>query len=126
MRLLLRSSTGLTLLEVMVAVVVLGVGIAALAGSFALVTRMVARGRVQGRATQLAASRVEQLRLRAASTTPRCGSTGFAGGGPLTTGAVTEQWEVGAGGASRVVRVIVSYPVSGGTHTDTLQTRIDC
>jgi type II secretory pathway pseudopilin PulG len=110
----------------MVAVVVLGVGIAALAGSFALVTRMVARGRVQGRATQLAASRVEQLRLMAGSTTPRCGSGGFAGGGPFTTGAVTEQWEVSPGGPSRVVRVIVSYPVPGGTHTDTLETRLDC
>lgn len=126
MRLVLRSSTGLTLVEVMVAVVILGVGISALAGSFALVTRMIGRGRVQSRAALLAASRMEQLRLAAGSTAPRCISVAFADGGPLSTQSVTERWELGPAGAVRQVRVIVSYPVPGGAHVDTLETRIDC
>jgi prepilin-type N-terminal cleavage/methylation domain-containing protein len=125
MRLVLRSSAGLTLVEVTVAVVILGVGISALAGSFALVTRMIGRGRVQSRAALLAASRMEQLRL-AAGSTPRCISVAFADGGPLSTQSVTERWELGPAGAVRQVRVIVSYPVPGGAHVDTLQTRIDC
>jgi prepilin-type N-terminal cleavage/methylation domain-containing protein len=126
MRLVLRSSRGLTLVEVMVAIVIVGVGIGGMAGSFALVTRMIGRGRVQGRAAQLAKSRIEQLRLLAGSTSPRCTAVALSSGGPLSTRAVTERWEVGSAGAIRQVRVIVSYPVTGGTHADTLQTRIDC
>ncbi len=126
MRLVLRSSRGLTLVEVMVAIVIVGAGIGGMAGSFALVTRMIGRGRVQGRAAQLAKSRIEQLRLLAGSTSSRCTAVALAGGGPLSTGAVTERWEVGSAAAIRQVRVIVSYPVTGGLHADTLQTRIDC
>ena len=126
MRLVLRSSNGLTLVEVIVALVILGVGVSALAGSFALVTRMVGRGRLQTRAAQLAESRMEHLRLVAGSTVPRCIAAEFADGGPLSSQAVTERWEVGAGGAIRQMRVIVSYPIPGGTHADTLHTRIDC
>jgi prepilin-type N-terminal cleavage/methylation domain-containing protein len=126
MRLVLRSSRGLTLVEVMVAIVIVGAGIGGMAGSFALVTRMIGRGRVQGRAAQLAKSRIEQLRLLAGSTSPRCTAVALSSGGPLSTRAVTERWEVGSAGAIRQVRVIVSYPVTGGMHADTLQTRIDC
>jgi prepilin-type N-terminal cleavage/methylation domain-containing protein len=126
MRLALRCSDGLTLVEVMVAVVIVGIGIGALAGSFALVTRMIGRGRVQSRAAQVAASRMEQLRHAAGSTAPRCTSVAFADGGPLSTQGVIERWEVGSTGAIRQVLVTVSYPVPGGAHPDTLQTRIDC
>jgi len=126
MRLALRCSDGLTLVEVMVAVVIVGIGIGALAGSSALVTRMIGRGRIQSRAAQVAASRMEQLRHEAGSTAPRCTSVAFGDGGPLSTQGVTERWEVGSAGAIRQVRVIVSFPIPGGTHADTLQTRIDC
>jgi prepilin-type N-terminal cleavage/methylation domain-containing protein len=126
MRLVLRSVSGLTLVEVMIAIVVVAVGLGGLAGSLGLVTRMVGRGRVQSRAAQLAANRMEQLRLLAASTWPRCAAIGFASGGPLSSRAVTEWWEVSSAGAMRQVRVIVSYPIPGGTHADTLETRIDC
>jgi prepilin-type N-terminal cleavage/methylation domain-containing protein len=126
MRLVLRSSRGLTLVEVMIAVVIVGVGISALAGSSALVTRMIGRGRIESRAAQLAASRMEQLRLAAGSTKPRCTSVAFADGGPLSTQSVTERWELAPAGAVRHASVIVSYPIPGGTHADTLQTRIDC
>jgi prepilin-type N-terminal cleavage/methylation domain-containing protein len=126
MPLVFRSNVGFTLVEVLVAVVIVGVGIGALAGSSALVTRMIGRGRVESRAAQLAASRMEQLRLAAGSTAPRCSSVAFADGGPFSTQQVTERWEVDPTGAARQMRVIVSYPVPGGTHADTLQTRIDC
>jgi Tfp pilus assembly protein PilV len=126
MPLVLRCKVGFTLVEVMVAVVVVIVGIGALAGSSALVTRMIGRGRVESRAAQLAESRIEQLRLTAGSTAPRCASVAFSSGGPVLTQPVTERWEVAPVGVVRQVRVIVSYPIPGGTHADTLQTRIDC
>jgi prepilin-type N-terminal cleavage/methylation domain-containing protein len=126
MRLVLGSSKGLSLVEVIVALVILGVGVGALAGSFALVTRMVGRGAMQSRAAQLAASRLERLRLVASSTVPRCIAVAFANGGPLSSQAVTERWEVGSGGPIRQVGVIVSYPIPGGTHAETLYTRLDC
>jgi len=126
MRLVLRSGNGLTLVEVMVAIVIVAVGIGGLAGSFALATRMIGRGRMQSCAAQLAANRMELLRLAASSTRPRCAAIGFAAGGPLSSRGVTERWEMSSAGPIRQVRVIVSYPIPGGTHTDTLETRIDC
>lgn len=121
-----QSRAGLTLVEVMVAVVVLAIGVCGLVGSFALAARMTGRGRVESRVAQVAAGRMELLRLAAGSTTPRCASGSFAAGGPLSTQTVTERWEVTPTGPVRQVRVIVSYPIPGGAHTDTLETRIDC
>ena len=93
-----RSASGFTLVEVLVAIVVLGIGIVALVGSSAMVTRMIGRGKVETLAAQAASRRVEILRLAANSTTPRCTAAGFANGGPVTANGVTESWTVpGAG-----------------------------
>ncbi len=63
-------------IEVLVAVTILAVGVVALAGSSAAVTRMIGRGKIDTRAAQLASLRVEALRLIAYSTTPRCTDAG--------------------------------------------------
>ena len=126
MHLLARRQTGFTLVEVMVALVVTAIGLGALAGSSALVTRMIGRGARASRAAEVAEGRVEQLRAAAGSTTPRCISPAFGSGGPLSSRGVAERWEVGPVGAVRNVRAIVSSPIPGGIRVDTLQGRIDC
>ena len=120
-----RSESGFTLVEVLVAVVVLGIGITALVGSSAMVTRMVGRGQMETRAAQLASKRLETLRRVANSTSPRCSSGAFAAGGPLTSQGVTESWQL-TGTTPRTVTVTVSYMTARGTHTDVLTTRIWC
>lgn len=121
-----RSRSGLTLVEVLVAVVVLAIGIVALAGGSALVTRMIGRGKVETRAAQAAARRVEALRLAAFSTTPRCTAAAFASGGPVMDGGVSESWVVPPAGRVRWVRVTVTYLTVRGPRSASLETGIEC
>ena len=67
-----HMSSGFTLVEALVAIVVLGVGIVALASASASVTRMIGRGKMETRAALVASQRMDLLRSAAGSTTPRC------------------------------------------------------
>jgi len=120
------SASGFTLVEVLVAIVVLSIGLIAMAGSSAMVTRMIGRGKVETHVAQAASYRIETLRLAAYSTSPRCTVAAFANGGPVTTNGLTESWTVPAVGKVRTVQVTVSYRTVGGARTASLQTRIEC
>jgi prepilin-type N-terminal cleavage/methylation domain-containing protein len=123
-----QATGGFTLVEVLMAVVMLGIGIVALVGTSGMVTRMVARGKTATRAAQVATQRLETLRVLAYKTDPRCTDGQFVSGGPQAAAGVlgvTEKWEVGAG-PIRTVRAIVSYRTRYNVHTDTLETRIEC
>jgi len=119
-------SPGFTLIEVMVALIVLGVGILALSGSSAMVNRMIGRGRVETHAALLAARRVEKLRMAAGATTPRCTSPSFTSGGPLWEDGLRESWTVDPSGPVRKVRVSVSYLTIRGSRAAVLETGIPC
>jgi prepilin-type N-terminal cleavage/methylation domain-containing protein len=121
-----QARSGFTLVEVLVAVVVLGIGIVAMAGTSGVVTRMIGRGKIDTRAVQVASQRLENLRLAAYSTTPRCTAVGFASGGPVTANSVTTSWVVPNAGATRTVTVTVSYATPRGTRSETLTTIIKC
>ena len=120
-----RTDTGFTVVEVLVAVVVLSVGVIALVSSAAMVTRMIGRGKMETRAAQVASRRLETLRRIAYSTSPRCTAGGFANGGPQTTQGVTETWQL-TGTSPRTITVNVSYATAYGTHTDVLTTLVEC
>ena len=121
-----HTRSGFTLVEVLVAVTVLSVGVVAMAGTSAMVTRMIGRGKIDTRAAQLATQQAENLRRIAYSTTPRC--TGLVNGGPQATDHVTLSWTVAvsASGTGRDVRVSASYATPRGTHTEVLTTYIEC
>ena len=121
-----HTRRGLTLLEILVAIVVLGVGIAALVGTSGLTSRMLGAAKVETRAAQAASTRMEALRLAAQSTSPRCTSPDFASGGPVLAGGMTESWVVAPGGKARRVRVIVTYLTVKGTRTAELETSLSC
>jgi prepilin-type N-terminal cleavage/methylation domain-containing protein len=121
-----RSESGFTLVEVLVAIVVLAVGVVAMAGSTAMVTRMIGRGKVETRVAQAASRRLEMLRLSANSTTPHCTAGAFASGGPVTTNGLIESWTVPAAGRVRSVQVNITYRTVRGARTASLQTRIEC
>ena len=61
----LKSKKGFTIIEVMIAIIVLTVGILALVTTAALVTRMIARGQRSADASAFMARRVERLRAMA-------------------------------------------------------------
>jgi len=119
------TSRGFTLIEVLVAIVVLTIGIIALAGSSSSVTRMIGRGKVETRAAQAAARRIETLRL-AAEAHPRCSDPKFASGGPVISGGLSQSWQVLETGTVRRVRVAVTYLTVRGPRTAMLETRMIC
>lgn len=121
-----HGKAGFTIVEVLVAVVVLSVGVIALMGSTAMTTRMIGQGRRTTMAMEVASRRLETLRAAANATTPPCTGGAFASGGPITTDGVTETWIVPNAGTARPVSTIVTYARAGGTYTDTLQTIIRC
>ena len=125
---------GFTLIEVLVAVVVLAIGVIALAGSSGQVTRMIGRGKMTTIAAQVAQDQMDRLRVAAASTNPRCTAASFTSAAAAELRPVGRprgeqvllNWSVPASGASRTVRMSVTYNVVGGTVTDSLYTRISC
>ncbi len=128
LRMILRSPRGFTILEVMVAVVLLTMGVLALVSSSAMVSRMIGRGRGATVAVQVGAARLERLRRIAGSTTPRCASPGFAGDSAVTDG-VLERWIVeppSGSGLARRVSVILAYRDPRGPVRDTVHTVVLC
>jgi hypothetical protein len=120
------SRRGLTIAEAVVALVVLSVGVLALAGSAALASRMVGRGRHSTLAGQLAAARIERLYQIAFSTVPPCTGAEWrsdsAGGSGLT-----ESWQIlDPVGPERRVRIVLRSRHPTGTSSDTVVTGILC
>jgi prepilin-type N-terminal cleavage/methylation domain-containing protein len=118
--------SGFTLVEALVAVVVVGLGIVALMSASSSVTRMIGRGKMETIAALAASRRMEVLRAAAEATSPPCANPAFASGGPVMAGGVAEQWEVAASGKVRPVRVTVTYLTVRGLRTARLETRIRC
>jgi len=121
-----HSRLGFTLTEVLVAVFLLGVGIIALVGTSAAVTRMIGLGKVETRAAQAASRRMESLRHAAYATSPRCADPGFASGGPVLSGGMTESWLVPPTGRIRKVRVTITYLTARGSREAMLETVLTC
>jgi prepilin-type N-terminal cleavage/methylation domain-containing protein len=121
-----QARAGMTLVEVLMAIVVLGIGILGLAGSSGLATRMIGSGKVETLAAMRAASRLELLRAAANSTTPHCQAPSFSGGGPVLSDALTESWAVTPSGSLRGVRVIVSYRTVHGVRSALVESKITC
>jgi prepilin-type N-terminal cleavage/methylation domain-containing protein len=61
----LKSKKGFTIIEILIAIIVLTVGVLALVTTAALVTRMIARGQRSADASAFMARRVERLRAMA-------------------------------------------------------------
>lgn len=119
---------GFTMVEVIVALVLLTVGVMALVGSSAMVSRMIGRGRGSTVAVQVATARIERLRRIATSTTPRCTSPQFISDSTTTEG-ISVRWIVdppAGSDLSRRVSIIVAYRDPRGTMRDTLHTIVLC
>lgn len=119
-----KGRGGFTIIEVLVAVVILGVGVVALVGSSASSTRMIGRGRSATRAVQAATERMEILRADAYRTSPDC--TALASGSDSASTGVVTTWTVTGTGGVRVLRVVSGYRVPGRLKLDTLVTTIRC
>lgn len=112
-----RARRGLTLIEIVVAILILSVGALALAGSSALMVRRMAES-----ARGAAAASVARSRLESSFATP---CTALSGGGELILG-VRSDWSVAGSVNSAEIRQRVTYPTRHGAHTDDFLTAAPC
>jgi prepilin-type N-terminal cleavage/methylation domain-containing protein len=96
-----NRTRGFTLVELVVATLVLTVGVLALAGTAAAVSRMVGWGQRMGGSAVVAAARLEQL---------RSGGCPPLGSGRDSAGRYRLQWSVTTSGVLSTVALTVSYP----------------
>ncbi len=122
------NRSGFTLVELLVSVVILALGLLALAAGSGAVTRTIHGSRIGTAAAGQAIRQMDNLRSAARSTIPPCTSPNFATSVAATVlDGVTLSWRVAAAGSSRTVLVITSYPLGGGkTKVDTLSSTIQC
>ncbi len=119
----MSNERGFTLVELMVAVVILAVGVLALVGSSASVTKMIGSGKHTTNATLVAERRLEALRHVALGSSPVCSTLAS---GSATGVGYTEQWTVSGTGASRTLVARVIYTDQPGIDTLALTTIIGC
>ena len=122
------NRSGFTIVELLISITVLSVGLLALGGGIGKVTQTLQGSRISTEAVQVATRRMDRLRAASRSTTAPCTSSTFASSAaPITSAGITQWWDVQPSGSIRRVRVMVSYPLSGGrTKVDTLATNISC
>lgn len=119
-----RSTGGFTLAEVMVAILILSVGLLAIAASSGTVFRLLGYGKRSTEAANVASSRLEALRLQANQTDPRCST--LANGGDTLANRVIERWTVSGSGVRRSVLVVVTTPTGRGTTVDSIFSLFEC
>ena len=113
------SRKGFTIVELVVAIVILTVGLLGLASTAAVVTRQMGGGAQQTLAASLASSRFESMRARTCA--------GLAGGTQVTRG-LTEVWTVATSTASRarVVTDTVKWMARGRQRRVSYTSMITC
>jgi prepilin-type N-terminal cleavage/methylation domain-containing protein len=115
-----RRRAGFTLIEVLVAVVLIDVGLLALVAGSAVLVRQAAELRMRNAALRAATNRVQFL-----GAGPCLATAGGAGGS--NAGALREEWSVSLQ-ANNVREVLdrVTFTVGGDTRAVVLRTRLPC
>jgi Tfp pilus assembly protein PilV len=125
-----RDLAGFTIVEVLIAIVILTVGILAMMGTSAAVNRLIVRGRRVTQAAQLGEQVLDSLRLKANDNLQAC--TGLVSNtSGYTQQAVTVKWDVGALTANanlyeRQIQVYLTYAADRKNLADTITTILKC
>ncbi len=119
------NQRGISLIEVLIAVVLLAGGLLGLAASLSSLAAMAWATRQQSRAALVIEARMEWLRAQAAAAAG-CAGSGFQAGSRVLSRGVTESW--GVTGSGRVKGIWVSYQARGpsGTVGDTVISSVWC
>jgi Tfp pilus assembly protein PilV len=107
---------GYTLVEVVVAFLVLAVGVLALAASSAVVAKTMESNALRERAGRIAASRIELLRSQCAN----------AAGGDEMIQQIQSTWTASRGSPIASIVESVRYVSAGGLHTQTYRAEAWC
>jgi prepilin-type N-terminal cleavage/methylation domain-containing protein len=122
-----RSQGGFTIVEVLIAIVMLSIGVLALASSSGTITRMMYDGRSKTDVAAVAQSVLDSLRTQAYSAGyPSCSALTSATGTPPQPG-MTVGWVVTGDPATQLdLKVRVGYRSGRGTRTDSVSTTLFC
>lgn len=116
---------GFTIVEVLIAIIMLSIGVLALASSAGGITRMMSNGQRKTRSYAMATSLVDSLR-RVALT--NC--AGLPANGSGTNSGITISWSfpngVGSTNTTKQLKVVTSYRVGPFTKGDTLVANLYC
>jgi prepilin-type N-terminal cleavage/methylation domain-containing protein len=112
-----HARRGMTLVEMIVAMTIIGVGLLALAGSATLVTRLMGGGARQTLAASLVQARLESLRAT------NCANVSS---GTETIRGVVIRWTSQAITRGKSVTVTATYPMTRGNRTQTYRTILPC
>jgi len=121
-----RSEAGFTIIEVIIAIMVLTVGLLGLVTTAALVTRMIARGQRSAVASTFAAQRMERLRIAACIPAQR-----VSGGENLyrgSTAVATNTWRFTlVAGTTWKIDLTTTYKiVKNRSRTERMETTVIC
>jgi prepilin-type N-terminal cleavage/methylation domain-containing protein len=121
----MKKRAGFTMVEVIVAIVVFGIGVLALASSSSVVVRMMTRGQSSEIGTNFGGTRIERLRLTGCTSQAAGADTLFRG---ANTWVAINNWTFTDGGGS-TWRIAVSTrykTAKGQERTETQGTTISC
>jgi len=113
----MRSQMGLTLIEVVIAILILSVGALALAGSSAVMVR-----RLSDSARTTAGASVGRTRIESSLAAP---CTSLAGGSEQILGVYSE-WSVAGTQNSADIKQRVTYPARHGPHSEDFISSVQC
>lgn len=119
-----RTIAGFTLLEVLVAILVVTLGLLGFAGTMRSVAALAGEGKARGRAALHLSSRLSRLRSDLLSSAPACvappaGTEHFPEG-------IDQSWAASLVDGLVEVRIATSIPRTGGFVADTLFSRLPC
>jgi len=121
-----NNARGFTLVEIIIAIVVLTVGLLGLVSTAALVTRMIARGQRSAVASTFAAQRLELLRPAACIAAQRVNGTDSLQRGSTWVAINNWTW-IDEGNQYYRARIVTTYKtVQNRVRTDTLELGVPC
>jgi len=115
---------GFTLLEVLLASLLLAAGVGALAGSATVTVGMMTRARAWGSAVRAATTQLESLRAAAAAAPGGCAQ--LADGADSLSDGTAWSWRISPAGDRREVSLAVAALIPAGRVVDTLSSSLWC
>ena len=125
----MKNERGFTIVEVVIAIIVLTVGVLGLVTTAALVTRMIGRGQRSGAAAQYMQRRLEMLRATGCTSQASGSEVLMRGSAPVDSISWSyTRWSIPNNPASNWQIVVRSkYPTAiGKWRTDSVETQISC
>ena len=124
----MKTERGFTIVEVIIAIIVLTVGILGLVTTSALVTRMIARGQRSANAATFASKRLELLRVTGCRAQTAGKDTLFLGQSLSGTVAATNSWVfTNATNSHWTIVDTLKYQTSKGAwRTEIMETQVSC